>query len=176
MARKRHGTRKHKRRRIIPIWKLLDRQLAPKQRLLRRKSLEAVSIGRREKVSPRKAAYQVGLTLERVIANTNAFRKKHGRWTVTKSDRIPRVLLIYERGRKTIVEVASSRTASTIGEYHNAVKQFLDTGKSSFLKEFRKKRFKDIHGKFHTLDTRPQAVFKIKAREPTPEFFDIYRR
>jgi hypothetical protein len=85
-------------------------------------------------------------------------------------------MIIYERGRKIIVEIASSKTASLIGEYHNRVKQFLDTGKSFFLREIPRKRFKDMKRRTHTLETRPRAILEIKAREPTPEFRDIYRR
>jgi hypothetical protein len=85
-------------------------------------------------------------------------------------------MIIYERGRRIIVQVTSSKTASLIGEYHNRVRQFLDTGRSSFLREIPKKRFKDSKGRTHTLETRPKAILEIKAREPTPEFFEIYRR
>jgi hypothetical protein len=85
-------------------------------------------------------------------------------------------MIIYERGRKIIVEVADSRIASLIGEYHNRVKQFLDTGKSSFLRDNPKKRFKDSKRRTHTLETRPKVILEIKAREPMPEFRDIYRR
>jgi hypothetical protein len=84
-------------------------------------------------------------------------------------------MIIYEKGRKIIVEVADSRIASLIGEYHNRVKQFLDTGKSSFLRNIPKKRFRDTKGIFHTLETDPKAVLAIKQREPSPEFFEIYR-
>jgi hypothetical protein len=84
-------------------------------------------------------------------------------------------MVTYEKGRKRIVDIANSRTASLIGEYHNRVKQFLQTGKSTFLRELPRKRFKDTHGKTHTLETNPKAVLAIKAREPTPEFFIIYR-
>jgi hypothetical protein len=83
-------------------------------------------------------------------------------------------MIVYEKGRKVIVEVADSRIASLIGEYHNRVKQFLETGKTSFLRELPRKRFKDIKGRVHTLETDPKGVFAIKQREPTPEFFEIY--
>jgi hypothetical protein len=85
-------------------------------------------------------------------------------------------MIIYEKGRKIIVEVADSRIASLIGEYHNRVKQFLDTGRSSFLRELPRKRFKDIKRKTHTLETGPKAILEIKAREPMSEFRDIYGR
>ncbi|HKM78466.1 MAG TPA: hypothetical protein VJZ03_05275 [Candidatus Bathyarchaeia archaeon] len=158
------------------VWKRRYEKLTPQLRLLRKRSLEVVSLVRREKLSPRKAAKQVGLPLETVVANTNAFHKKRGRLTVKKFDRISRVMIIYEKGRKVPVEVASSQTASTISEYHNAVKQFLDTGKSSFLKEFRKTRFKDIKGHRHTLETNPRTIYRLAAQEPTPEFFQIYHQ
>jgi len=85
-------------------------------------------------------------------------------------------MIIYERGRKIIVEVPSSKTASLIGEYHNQVKRFLETGKRSFLREIPKKQFKDMKRRTHTLETGSKAILEIKAREPTPEFFEIYRR
>jgi hypothetical protein len=85
-------------------------------------------------------------------------------------------MIVYEQGRKKIVEVANSKTASLIGEYHNRVKQFLDTGKTSFLRELPRKRFKDKDGRIHVLETRPKTVLKIKARDPKPESFEIYHQ
>jgi hypothetical protein len=85
-------------------------------------------------------------------------------------------MIIYEKGRKIIVEVSDSRIASLVGTYHAQVRSFLNTGRSSFLKQIPKKRFKDAKRKTHTLETRPEAVLAIKQREPTPEFFEIYRR
>jgi hypothetical protein len=158
------------------IWKLTNETLTPKQRLARKKSLEALSLVRREKRSLPTAAKQIGLTQETIIRNTNAFRKVRGRWKAKSIDHIPRVMTIYEKGRKRIVEVANSRTASLIGEYHNRVKHFLDTSKSSFLRELPKKRFKDKAGRIHVLETDPRAILTIKAREPKPEFFEIYHR
>lgn len=129
---------------------------------------------RRERLSPREAATRVGLDPETIRRNTNAFRRVHGRWRVKPFDRIPRAMIIYEKGRKIIVEIADSKTASLIGEYHNRVKQFLETRKSSFLRELLRKRFKDTKRRTHTLETNPKAVMAIKQREPTPEFFEIY--
>jgi len=186
MARKRRKTRlarksskkaaKERHRREVVVWNRRNQQLTVRQRLIREKSLEALSLVRRERLSLRDAANRVGLDPETVRLNTNAFRKAHGRWKAKKSDSIPRTLVIYEKGRVIIVEVADSRIASLIGEYHNGVKQFLETGKSSFLRELPRKRFRDIKRRSHTLETNPKSVLKIKAREAKPEFFEIYRR
>ena len=175
MPKKRRSLNHPKRRRIVPIWERSYRQLTPQQRFLRKRSLEVVSLVRRENLSPRKASKQVGLRLETVVANTNAFRRVHGRLIVKKFDRISRVMTIYERGRKVPVEV-SSRAASTIGEYSNIIKQSLDTGKTSFLKEFRTRRFKDIKGHWHTLETNPRVIYRLAAQEPTQELREIYGR
>ncbi|MGO9644792.1 MAG: hypothetical protein ACLPY5_08610 [Candidatus Bathyarchaeia archaeon] len=175
MSRKRRSRNHPKPRRSVPIWERHYAKLTPEERLLRKRSLEAVSLVRREKLSPRKASKQVGLRLETVVANTNAFRRVHGRLVVKRFDRISRVMTIYEKGRKVPVEV-SSRTASTIGEYYNIIKQSLDTGKTSFLKEFRTRRFKDIKGHWHTLETNPRVIYRLATQEPTRETREIYGR
>ena len=158
----------------MSIWKKRSEKQTPEQRRIREKSLEALSLVRREKLSLRKASKRVGLAPETIRRNTNAFRKVRGRWKAKAFDRIPRTMLIYEKGRKVIVEITDSRIASLIGEYHNLIKEFLDTGNSSFLQKLPKKRFRDIHGKLHTLETDPKNCFRIKEREPKPEFFQIY--
>ena len=162
-------TRKHRH-----IWTLSNGKLTVRQRLAREKSLEVLSLVRREKLSLRVAAQRVDLSPEAIRQSTNAFRKIHGRWRAKKVDHIPRIMIINEKGRKRIVEVADSRVASLIGEYHNRVKQYLDTGKSSFLRELSKKRFKDKHGRIHVLETNPKTVLEIKTKEPKPEFYLIY--
>lgn len=156
------------------IWTLPNERLTPRQRLARKKSLEALALVRREKFNLNEAAKRVGLSPETVRQNTNAFRKVRGRWIAKPVDHIPRVMIIYEKSQKKIVEVTDSRVASLIGEYHNRVKQFLETGKSSFLRELSKKQVKE-HGRIHILETNPKEVLGIKAREPKPEFFEIYR-
>lgn len=174
--RRRTSRKSRKRRRVaIPVWKRINRQLTPTERSLREKSLKALALVRREKLNLRDAAEQVGLEPETVIGNTNAFRKIRGEWTPTTFDHIARPMVIYEKGRKIIVEIADSRIASSIGEYFNVVKKFLNTGQSEFLREVPRKRFKDLQGKYHTLEMDPRAILAIKAREPKPEFFEIYR-
>ena len=178
MVRKRRDKREQvrsKRRYARPIWKRSATELTPRKRRVRAKSLEALALVRREKLTLRQASGRVGLEPNVVRRNTNAFRRVRGRWKAKTFDHMPRNLIIYEKGRKVIVEVTDSRIASLIGEYHNRMKHFLETGRSRFLKELRRKRFKDSKGRTHTLETDAKTVFAIKQREPTPEFFEIYR-
>ena len=167
--------RRHRRARRVPLWKRTYKQLSPVEQSIRGKALDALSLVRREKLSLRRASKQVGLESQTVREHTNAFRRVHGRWKAEACDRIPRVMRIYEKGRSVLVEFADSRIASLIGAYHNQVKKFLNTGRSSFLKEFQNTKFKDIKGKTHTLETRPKVVFRIKQREAHPESYQIYK-
>ncbi len=165
-----------KRRKRIPLPKRTSKQLTPRQRRIRRKSLEALSQVRRERLSLTEASHRQGIDPKTVRKNTGAFYKRQDRWRARVFDRIPRVMWIYEKGQKVPVEIANSRTASLIGQYHNLIKPFLDTGKSSVLWNLPRKRFRDIHGRMHELETRPKALLRIKSREARPEFFDIYKQ
>ena len=123
-----------------PIWRKTGQQMTPRQRRIRRKSLDALSLVRRMKISLHKAAQQAGTNPATVRRNTNSFHKVKNRWKAKPSDTIPRVMLVYEKGRPTIVEISNSNTASQIGKYHNLVKQFLNTGTSTILKKLPKKK------------------------------------
>ncbi|MEM3502849.1 MAG: hypothetical protein QXJ62_05015 [Nitrososphaeria archaeon] len=111
---------------------------------------------------------------ETVIRNTNAFKKVNGKWTAKKYDKISRVMSIYENGKQEWIEIRDSRTASRIGKYSNAVKEFLSTGNVEALKQFRKS-FKDANGKLHHLETDPNKLYEIAEAQEEPEFYEIYK-
>ena len=163
-------------KRRIPLPKRTSKQLTPRQRRTRVKSLEALSQVRREKLSLTEASHRLGIDPKTVRKNTRAFYKRQDRWRARVFDRIPRAMWIYEKGQKVPVEIANSRTASLIGQYHNLIKPFLDTGKSSVLWNLPRKRFRDMHGVLHELETRPKMLLRIKSREVKPEFFHIYKQ
>ncbi len=106
--------------------------------------------------------------------HTNAFRKKGRRWTAKRLDRIPRVMKINEKGREVSIEINDSRTASLIGRYHNAVKQFLNTGNRKKLRKFKNKKIKDTQGKHHLLETNPDSLIQINEAIEEPEFYQVY--
>ena len=106
--------------------------------------------------------------------HTNAFRKKERRWTAKRLDRIPRVMKINENGREISIQINDSRTAALIGQYHNAVKKFLNTGNKKALRKFRKKKIKDIDGNLHSLETNPNSLMEINERIEEPEFYQVY--
>jgi len=107
----------------------------------------------------------------------SALRKRRGRWELSGRDRISRVLRIIERGAETIVEVPDFENASRIGKYYEIVRRFLDTGDRSVLREVQGiRRIIDIHGKTHTLELRPEILYRIGQRRAEPEFFQLYHQ
>jgi len=158
----------------VSIHKRSWSSLTPQQKLLRKKSLQVLSEARKSRGSLSKISKKNGISSSTVIHNTNAFRKTRRRWTAKRSDKIPRVIKINEKGREVSIEINDSRTASLIGRYHNAVKQFLNTGNKKALKKFRKKKIKDIHGNLHSFETNPASIIEINERIEEPEFYELY--
>ena len=83
-------------------------------------------------------------------------------------------MLIAENGKLRSVEVSGSRHARTIGRYHNAVKFYLDSGDSSKLKKFSKKKIRDSDSNVHSFETRLKTVEEINERIEEIEFFEVY--
>jgi len=157
-----------------PLYKRRWSNLSPQQKLLRERSLAVLSEARKSRKSLSKLATQHFIFPKTVLNHTNAFRKKGRRWTAKKFDRIPRVMKINEKGREASIEINDSRTASLIGRYHNAVKQFLNTGDRKKLRKFKNKKIKDAEGKHHLLETNPDSLIQINEAIEEPEFYQVY--
>lgn len=104
----------------------------------------------------------------------SAIRKKRERWVAKRTDRIERCLIINEKGQSIEIIVTNSKDASLIGEYHNAVKKFLETGDKSLLEKFKRRVIKDSKGKKHKLETNPDKLYEISEAREDEEFFEIY--
>ena len=158
-----------------PLHKRPWKKLSPRQKLLREKSLAVLSEMRNSKTKTLpQAANDNGITIKNVIRHTNAIKKTNGRLVVKRWDRIPRVMRINTEGKEKSIEIKDSRTASVVGRYHNAVKQFLNTGDKTKLQKFRNKKVKDSKGKLHKLETDPQKIIQINERIEEPEFYEVY--
>jgi hypothetical protein len=149
-------------------------ELEPEEKEIREKSLEVLSEARRTRKSLTKISKQKGISPKTVLHHTNAFKKINRRWVAKKFDKISRSMKINENGKKISVEINDSRHASTVGKYHNAVKDFLNTGNKKKLSEFSKKKIRDINKNAHFFETEPDTIIKIEERVPEPEFVDVY--
>jgi hypothetical protein len=112
-----------------------------RQRETRERALATISLMRRQHL-PLKLATKV----ERIRPSTvlryagSALRKSRGDYRVKPYDRIPRVLQVVGPKGMQATRVRSSRSASQIARYMNAVRTFVRSGKSADLKPFRGKR------------------------------------
>lgn len=159
----------------IPLHKRPWRKLTPRQKLLREKSLTVISELRNSKTKTLpQVANNNDITVQNVIKHTNGFKKVNGKPVVKKRDRIKRVMRINNDGKEKSVEIRDSRTASVVGRYHNAIKQFLNTGDKTKLKQFRNKKVKDSKGKLHRFETNSDEIIKINQRIEEPEFYEVY--
>lgn len=163
-----------KKKKSVPIHKKIWNELTPRQKSNRERSLEVLSIAKKSKQSLSRISKNHDIALKTVIHNTNAFKKENNRLIPKKFDRISRVMKINENGKTKSIEIKDSRTASIVGSYYNAVKQFLNTGDSSTLKKFSKKKIKDSKGKIHRFETSPKKIIEINERIEEPEFYEIY--
>ena len=158
-----------------PLHKRPWRKLSPRQKLLREKSLAVLTEMRNSKTKTLpQAANDNYITVKNVIKHTNGFKKTNGKLVVKRWDRINRVMRINSSGEEKSVEIRDSRTASVVGRYHNAVKQFLNSGDKTKLSKFKNKKVKDSKGKLHKLETNSDEIIRINQRIEEPEFFEVY--
>ena len=158
-----------------PLHKRPWKKLSPRQKLLREKSLVVLTEMRNSKTKTLpQAANDNDITVKNVIKHTNGFKKVNGKLVVKRWDGIKRVMRINSNGEEKSVEIRDSRTASVVGRYHNAVKQFLNTGDKTTLSKFRNKKVKDSKGKLHKLETNSDEIIRINQRIEEPEFFEVY--
>lgn len=159
----------------IPVYKKSWNALNAEEKDYRVKSLEVVSEARTTNKSLTMIARQNGISSKIVLHNTNAFKKVNRRWVAKRFDKISRSMIIYEKSKMISIEISDSRHASTIGKYHNAKKEFLNTGNKKKLSEFSKKKIRDSNGKIHSFETRSKKIIEIEERvEREPDRPQVY--
>lgn len=158
----------------LPLWQLPPEVLSPREKGMRRSSLEAIS-KMRETNGPLSAALaDMRISVNDVLKHAGgALRRGKGDYYARAKDDIPRSMKINYRGREIIV-VVDSENASIIGAYHAAIKRFLNTGERSTLEPFAKLTVVDTSGNRYYLDADPHVIQEIEERREEPEFYTIY--
>ncbi|MCR9077842.1 MAG: hypothetical protein NXH78_01975 [Hyphomonadaceae bacterium] len=110
--------------------------------------------------------------LSRFIKAHKVARLKGRRWIMT--DRLLRRVPIIENTAIKSIIVPTFEDASLVGQYHNAVGQFVRTGDLAVLTAFEGQAVNDHNGKSHPLETDPNALFRYAAKDE-PQFFEIYQ-
>jgi len=122
----------------------------------------------------KQSAHSAGLTVERLknFISREGIAERHGnRWEIRKER--PREMAIYSEGKAyTIIVNNIHDDASLLGRYLSAVRQALINNDPSFLKPFKGKVVKDIHGKPFPLEIRLDALYERNRADP---FENVYR-
>lgn len=140
-----------------------------------RRVLDAVSLSRRDKLSPTKAARATGTTLKTMRKYAaGAIEERNGRCYVTPSDRLPRRMRMLTVHGEEIVRTTSSRTATRIADYNNAMRTYVTTGDPAGLAAFKDKAVRS-GGKVYTFATDRRTVDRY-VRAGGVHFVDIYAR
>jgi hypothetical protein len=116
-----------------------------------------------------RAAAAEGLQARSVLHYApDAFERAGARWQATRADRMPFVMKINTTDGLVERMVRGSDKRSLIGQHHNAVAQYLDTGDTTVLEPFAGKHVAGM-----TLETRPDELEQQWMRGEL-EFLEIY--
>jgi hypothetical protein len=140
-----------------------------------RRVLDALSLSRREKLSPTKAARATGTTVKTMRKYaSSAIEERGGRLYVKPSDRLPRRMRMLSTQGEIAVRTTSSRTASRIADYNNAMRAYVLTQDTTDLARFKGKTVRS-GGQVHEFATDRRTIDRY-ARAGAIHFVDIYAR
>jgi len=126
-------------------------------------------------LSQKKAAKMAGVSTERLrrFQKQNTTSSRVGRtWIIVDSR--PVTVVMATQGRMRDVTV-SHDASSDIGHHWNAVNLFLETNDPSHLARFKGLGLRDVEGRFHPFETRPNVLRRMDSAGEL-SFIDIYRQ
>lgn len=127
------------------------------------KSLRVLARMRVEELSLRKAAKQEGISPRTVtgLAGRALKKRSNGSYAATKTDRLLRVLQVPTPEGVREVATKSSRDASTLGQYWDAINKYIRTGDDSRLRKFAGKQIKNANGEKISLITDHKELNRL---------------
>jgi hypothetical protein len=124
---------------------------------------QAISKMRSDRVSLREASRELDLdpsVLTRL--GKSALRKrKNGKYVAKPADNLLRILVIPTPEGTREVPIGNSEQASLLGQYWDAVQRYLQTGDTSGLEKFKRKRIALADGKRIQLITDQEQLSKL---------------
>lgn len=111
--------------------------------------------------------------LRRYLVGTGVGQREGGRWRIG-TDRRPRVVVLYSRGRAIEIVVPGYEEARLVGEYMQATARFMETKDPAVLGPFVGRDVRDARGHRHPFETRPEELLRLMTAGPEP-FEAVYR-
>lgn len=132
--------------------------LRPSAREARRLAFKVLSVARRTGEPLHRVArdYRVSMASVKRYAGP-ALEKRHGIWYAKPSDKLYRQITVATTDGVVTLDTYSSKTATTIGKYKNAVGNFLRTNNPDYLKPFRNKTIQ-VKGRRYRFLTDPEKL------------------
>jgi hypothetical protein len=141
----------------------------------RERALDALAIARREGIPLGAAARRVRLRPEVVQRHVGAgFELRRGRWFAKPFDRIPREMSFLSPEGPQAVLTRDSRLASRISKHNNAVRHYLHTGDTSWLRPFRGHGMRVRDGSLVVFATDPGDLDRLA--DGAELVYDVYLR
>jgi hypothetical protein len=124
---------------------------------------QAITKIRNDRVSVREASREFDLDPKIVIRlGRSALRKrKNGQYIAKPTDKLLRILAVPTLKGTREVALRNSQQASLLGEYWNAVQRYLQTGVTTELEKFKRKRIISADGKRIRLITDPEQLSQL---------------
>jgi hypothetical protein len=137
--------------------------------------LEAALKQLRRTQSQSRAAAEAGVSTERFrrFVRENELAKREGRKWVFSDQRSREMSALTTTGSR-VLKVAGFDLTSLIGRHNAAVNTFLQTNDAELLAPFKGLSVKDIKGRTHFLETRPNTIHRLANSEP--EAFEMVYR
>ena len=111
--------------------------------------------------------------LRNYVIGQGVGEKVSGRWKIGTDNRM-REIEIISGGKVHTIRVKDYTTAKLIGEYRNAVKQFLDTNDPSHIDTYRGISIADVKGKRYVFETDENVLYKLHSTGDD-NFQNIYK-
>jgi hypothetical protein len=132
--------------------------LTSSQKKSRANALRAISLARATGQPVSKSARVFGVSLNTVRKyGGDAVEKRGGTYFARGTDTLTRRMVVLTKEGASLEIIHSSKDASLLGRYYNAVKEFAKTGDAGVLREFEGKTIK-VRGQTMTLITDPGTL------------------
>jgi hypothetical protein len=132
--------------------------LTARQKSARTNVLRAISLSRETGLPVSKSGRVFGVSLDAIKKYSgDAIERRGGKWVVGDSDRLTRRMVVLTPEGPSLEIIRSSRDASLLGRYYNALKEYARTGDRSALQEFAG-RSVTVRGQKVELITDPETL------------------
>lgn len=160
----------------LPLYKKEWEKLTARKKRTRKQALHALSLMKRDVESLGSAAKIVGIHPETVLRHVGPaiYKNRNEQYVARDKDMISRSMRIKENGNDVFITIRGSRVASLISDYHNAVRQYLETGDDLALQKFSGIKIKDSKRVRHKLETNKEKLKESEEKKEDRETMEIY--